>query len=116
MLYYYRIDISEVIDVNNTDESKECNINIYHYWLFLDKGFKLQLYIYSECHDLLMMFINLDDIAILNIHGVDYRCNITGISKSEAESLLQNADLSQKSATFIKHKNSCSHTKWAKKL
>ena len=114
MLYYYRIDISEVIDVNNTDESKECNI--YYYWLFLDKGFKLQLYIYSECHDLLMMFINLDDIAILNIHGVDYRCNITGISKSEAESLLQNADLSQKSATFIKHKNSCSHTKWAKKL
>ena len=63
-----------------------------------------------------MMSINLDDFAILNIHGVDYRCNITGISKSEAESLLQNVDLSQKSTTFIKHKNSFSHIKWAKKL
>ena len=37
-----------------------------------------------------MMSMNLSDIAILNIKGSDYHCIITGISKSEAVSLLQN--------------------------
>ena len=48
------------------------------------------------CHDLLMMSINLDDIATLNIHGVDYRCNINRIDKSETKNLLQNVDLTEK--------------------
>ena len=30
------------------------------------------------------VMMNLNDIAILNIHGVDYRCIINRISKSEA--------------------------------
>ena len=34
------------------------------------------------------MSINLNDIAILNILGVDYRCIINGISKSEAVKVL----------------------------
>ena len=37
MLYYDEIDVSEVIDINNTSSSKECNIC--HYWYFLDKEF-----------------------------------------------------------------------------
>ena len=41
-----------------------------------------------------MMSTNLDDIAILNINGVDYRCIISGISKSKTVNLLQTADLS----------------------
>ena len=45
-------------------------------------------------HDVLMMSINLNDIAVLNIHGVDYRCIINGISKREAVDWLQNVDLS----------------------
>ena len=32
-----------------------------------------------------MMSMNLSDIAILNIHGVDYRCIIKGVRKSEAK-------------------------------
>ena len=40
-----------------------------------------------------MMSINLNDIAILNICGVDYRCIINRISKREAVNLLRNADL-----------------------
>ena len=46
------------------------------------------------------MSINLDDIAILDMNDVDYRCNFTGISKKEAVNLLQNADLSEKSGTL----------------
>ena len=35
MLKYYRIDISEGIDVNKTDRSEECKFC--HYWYFLNK-------------------------------------------------------------------------------
>ena len=68
ILYYDRIDFSEGIDVNKTSESKECNIC--HYWYFLNKRFKFQLNVCNGCHDLLMMSMNLSDIAILNIEGL----------------------------------------------
>ena len=42
------------------------------------------------------MSINLNDIAILNIHEVTYRCIINGISKGEVVNLPQNADLTEK--------------------
>ena len=64
MLCFDRIDGSEGVDANKTSASK---CDICHYWYFLDKGFKFQPYACSGCHDLLMMSINLDDIAVLNI-------------------------------------------------
>ena len=39
--------------------------------------------------------MNLIDIDILNIKGVDYCCIISGISKSEAINLMQNIDLTE---------------------
>ena len=44
MLYYDRIDVSIVIDVNKTNEPKECDIC--HYWYFLDKGFAMGVMMY----------------------------------------------------------------------
>ena len=98
MLYYDRINTSEGIDANSTDESKECNIC--HCWYFLNKGFKFQSCVCNRCYDLLMMSMNLSDIAILNIVGADYCCIISGISKSEAIKLIQNIDLTRKSGTL----------------
>ena len=43
-----------------------------------------------------MMSINLSDIAVLNIKGSDYFCIISLISKNEAITLMQNADLTEK--------------------
>ena len=74
MLHYERIDVSEGIDVNTTSASNE--IIICHYWYFLDKGFKFQASVRNGCPDVLMMSTNLNSIAILNIHDVDYRCVI----------------------------------------
>ena len=51
-----------------------------------------------------MMSINLDDIAILNIRGVDYRCIINRISETEAANLLQNVDLTEKRKRRNKNK------------
>ena len=65
MPYYDRIDVSEGIDINKTSASKECDI--WHYCYFLDKGFKLQKDVCNECHNVLMMCINYNNIAVLNI-------------------------------------------------
>ena len=75
MLYFARIDVSEEIDVNKTSAWKECDIC--HYWYFLNYSFKFQPNICNRCHDLLMMSMNLNGIAILNVKGSDYRCIIT---------------------------------------
>ena len=55
MLYYNRIDVSEGIDANKANSSKECDI--YHYWYFLNNKFKFQTHVCSRCHDLLLMSI-----------------------------------------------------------
>ena len=89
MIYYDRIDVSKIINVNKTSVSKECDIC--WYWYFLDDGIKLQSDSCNECHDVLMIFVSPNDIGILNIYGVDYCCIINRISKSEAVKLLQNA-------------------------
>ena len=62
ILYFERIDASEVTDVNKTSKSKE--FDICHYWYFLNKRFKFQPSVCDRCHDLLMMSMNLSDIAI----------------------------------------------------
>ena len=57
MLEYERIDISEGIDVNKTNLSKECDIC--HYWYFKDIGFKYEPYLCNGCHDLMQKAMNL---------------------------------------------------------
>ena len=70
MLYYDRIEVSQGINVNKISESKECDIC--HYWYFLNIGFKFQSNVCNRCHGLLMMSMNLSDIAILNIKGSEW--------------------------------------------
>ena len=88
MFCYDGIDISEGIDVN------------YLLVCFLNYIFKFQPNVCNRCHDLLMISINLIDIAILNIKDSDYHCIISLISKNEAINLMQNADLTKKSKTL----------------
>ena len=62
---------------------------------FFDKGFKFQPDVCNICHDVLMMSMNLSNIAILKIQGIDYCCILSEISKNEAINLLRNADLTE---------------------
>ena len=98
MLCFNRINISEGINVNKTSESKEGDI--FHNWYFLNKGIHFNQMSTNRCYDLLMMSINLINIAILRIESADYRCLISVISKSEAIILMENADLTKKSGTL----------------
>ena len=92
------IDVSEGNDVNKTSASKQ--YDVCQYWYFLNYSFKFQPNLCNNCHDLLMMSVNLSDIAILNIKGSDYYCIISLICKNEVIKLLQNADLTEKSETL----------------
>ena len=46
-------------------------------------------------HEVLMMLIDFNRFAILNIHGIFYPCIIVRISKSEAINLFKNSALSE---------------------
>ena len=98
MLYNDRTDVSEGISINKTNASKE--YNVCHYWYFLNYSFKFQPNVCNRCHDLLMMSINLSEIAILNIKCFEYHCIVSLISNNEAINLLQNADLTERSRTL----------------
>ena len=69
MLYYERIDLSEGIHVAKSNSSKECIVC--HYWFF-SHGFKFQNSVYNHCHDLMMFCINITNIAIIYVKGVDH--------------------------------------------
>ena len=62
--------------------------------VFLDKGFKFKPRGCNGCLDVLM-YMNLSNLAILNIHCADYCCTISRISKSEAINLVENINLTK---------------------
>ena len=51
MLEYERIDISEGIDINKTNKSKECMLC--HYWYFLDNNFSYGPYLCDGCYNIM---------------------------------------------------------------
>ena len=79
MLHYDRTDLGEGTDVAKSNNSKECIIG--HYWFF-NNGFKLQDSVCNGCHDLVMLCLNISDVATITVKGVDCRCIIHDISKS----------------------------------
>ena len=94
MLQYERIDISEGIDINKSDKSKGCMIC--HYWHFKDIGYKYEPHVCNGCHDLSMVVYDLNNFMNLRIKGIDYRCYVFNISKSDAINLLNNSVLNNK--------------------
>ena len=67
MLEYERIDISEGIDVNKTNLSKECDIC--HYWYFKNIGFKYEPYLCNVCHDLMQKAMSFNNVAVVYVKG-----------------------------------------------
>ena len=94
MLQYDRIDVSEGIYINKTSESKECMFC--HYWYFKDIGYKFQPYFFNDCDVVPMMAYELENIAVINAKGVEYRRILWGISKNEELRRLNNSVLEDK--------------------
>ena len=66
---------------------------ICHHWYFLDSGYKYQSKVCYGCHDISVMPYEKENIAILKIKGVDYRCVIWNMSRSDAINRLNNFEL-----------------------
>ena len=86
MLEYKTIDISEGIDVNKTNLSKECDIC--HYWYFKDIGFKYEPYLCNGCHDLMQKAMSFNDVAV--------RINFWYMSKDDAINIMNGSNLADK--------------------
>ena len=98
MLEHDRIDISEGIDINQTNASKECDIC--HCWYFLDKNFKYKSYLYNGCHDLMQKAMNFNDVAIVSIKENDYRIHFWYMSNDDAISRMNNSSLNEKDGSL----------------
>ena len=94
MIQYERIDVSEEIDLSKTSTSKDCMIC--RYWYILDIGYKYEPHVCNKCYDILMIAYELENIAILNVKGVDYRCVLWNMTKNDAIKLLNNSRLDNK--------------------
>ena len=71
ILEYDRIDISEGIDVDKTNESKECMLC--HYWYFLNKSFSYEPYLCDGCYNIIQKSISIKNIAIVRVKKSVYR-------------------------------------------
>ena len=82
MLEYDRMYISEGIDINKTNLSKECDIC--HHWYFKDIGFKYEPYLCNGCHDLMQKAMIFNNIALVCVKESAYRTHFWYISKDDA--------------------------------
>ena len=94
MLEHDRINISEGIDINNTNKSKECMLC--HYWYFLDKNFSYELYLCDGCYNIMQKSNNFKNIAIVRIKKSVYRIYFLYMSKREAKKLMTKSNLIDK--------------------
>ena len=94
MLEYDRIDISEGININKTNASKECEICCY--WYFLDKNFNYEPYLCSDCHDLMQKAMNFNNVAIVSIKESDYGIHFWYMSKDDAINIMKNSSLNER--------------------
>ena len=86
MLEYDRINISEGIDANKTNLSKECDIC--HYRYFKDFGFKYEKYLCNGCHDLMQKAMSLNNVVIVYVKGSAYRIHFWYMIKDDAINIM----------------------------
>ena len=89
-----------------TSTTKECIIC--HYWYFSKKGFDFQSSDCNRFYEAILLSIKLSSIDFLSINGIDYRCTISEIRKSEAINLWVKE-------LIIKHRNFFTSNKVGKK-
>ena len=85
-LEYEKIDISDGIDVNKSDKSKECMLC--HYWYFLDKSFSYGPYLCNGCYNMMQKCNKLKNIAVVHIKESIYRICFLYMSKREAKKII----------------------------
>ena len=94
MLEYDRIDISEGIDINKRNKSKECMLC--HYWYFLYNIFTYGPYLCDGCYNITQKSNNSKNIAIVCVKKSAYKIYFPYMSKHKANILMTNSNLIDK--------------------
>ena len=94
MLQCERVDISEGINIDTTNASKECKIC--YYWYFKDIGFKYESYLCNGCHGFMQKAISFNDIAVIYGKGSACRISFWYMSKYDTISIMNNSNLIDK--------------------
>ena len=94
MLEYDRIDISEWIDINKINKSKECMLC--HYLYFLDKNFSFGPYLCDGFYNITQKSNDFKNTAIVHVEKSAYRIYFLYMSKHKAKSLMNNSNLIDK--------------------
>ena len=94
MLECNRTDISDRIDVNNTNLWKECDIS--HYWYLKGIDFKYEPYLCNVCHDLMQKALSFNNVAIFHVKENAYRIHFWYMSKNDANNIMNGSNLVDK--------------------
>ena len=90
MIEYKRINISEEIDLNKTNKSKECMLC--HYWYFLHKNFSYGPYLCDDCFNFSQKSRDFKNSAIVHIKKNSYRIYLLCMSKRKAKKRMTNSN------------------------
>ena len=82
MLKYNKIDITEGIDLNKSNKSKECMFC--HYWYYLNKDFSYGPFTCDISYDIVQRSKDFKNIAIIYFKRTPYRVYF----KDKAEKLI----------------------------
>ena len=88
MLKYDKIDITEGIDLNKTNKSREC-----HYWYYLNKNFSYGPFTCDGCYNIVQRSTDFKNIAIARVKCNAYRVYFKDISKHKAKKLMNKFNL-----------------------
>ena len=87
MLKYYKIDVSDGIDVEKTNESRECKFC--HYWYFLKRIFSYGPFTCDGCYDMVQRSTDFTYIAIIHIKKKSaYRIYFQHMNKHKAKKIM----------------------------
>ena len=91
MLKYDKIDITEGIDVDKTNKSRECMFC--HYWYYLNINFSYGPFTCDGCDNIVQKSTDFKNIAIVRVKKSAYRTYFKDISKHKAKKLMNKFDL-----------------------
>ena len=99
MLKFDRSDITEGIDVDKTNKSRECMFC--HYWYYLNKNFSYGSSTCDGCYNIVQTSTDFKNIAIVYVKKTAYRIYFKDICKHKAKNLMNKFDLIGKREIFI---------------
>ena len=83
MLQFEIIDVSDVIDADMTNKSKECMLC--HYWYFLHRNFSYGPYLCDGCYNIMQKCNKPKSIAIVHVKKSVYRIHFLHMGKRDAK-------------------------------